>query len=113
MVIISIQEMVPLQTSNVVYKKKDRQLAGIWLAIFQDALNSGGDKYVPVVHKLMVGTLILMFVKSELAGDLSRIKRSKVMTGFSGMTGNRGSVSIHLDIHNSSFSFISAHLENE
>lgn len=69
------------------------------MALFQDALNSKGDKYVPVVHKLMVGTLILMFIKSDLTYNISKIKRSKVMTGFSGMTGNRGSVSIHLNYH--------------
>ena len=60
----------------------------------------------------MVGCFIIMFAKSELKHSIKNIRKVKVKTGFSGMTGNKGSVAIRFNFENTAFAFINTHLES-
>ena len=60
----------------------------------------------------MVGCFIIMFVKDEHRQKISVLRKVKVKTGFSGMTGNKGSVSIRFNFEDTSFAFLNAHLES-
>lgn len=105
--------MVPLNTSQVV-KGKDKQRAGVWQQIIQKALdrNSQGVSYIPIIQKVMVGCYIIMFAKQEHQTKLKCLRKVKVKTGFSGMTGNKGSVAIRFSFEDTAFAFINAHLES-
>ena len=60
----------------------------------------------------MVGCYIIMFVKEEHKNKITRIRKVKVQTGFSGMTGNKGSVGIRFNFEDTSFAFVNMHLES-
>jgi hypothetical protein len=74
--------------------------------------NPEGVKYIPVIQKVMVGCYIIMFAKEEHREKMSVIRKVKVKTGFSGMTGNKGSVAVRFNFENTSFSFLNSHLES-
>jgi hypothetical protein len=68
--------------------------------------------YIPIIQKVMVGCFIIMFVKEEHKDKITRIRKVKVQTGFSGMTGNKGSVGIRFNFDDTSFAFVNMHLES-
>ena len=74
--------------------------------------NPEGARYIPVIQKVMVGCYIIMFAKEEHREKISVIRKVKVKTGFSGMTGNKGSVAVRFNFENTSFSFLNSHLES-
>jgi len=53
-----------------------------------------------------------MFAKSIHKNKIKNIRKVKVKTGFSGMTGNKGSVAIRFNYEDTSFAFINCHLES-
>lgn len=59
----------------------------------------------------MVGCFIVMFTKIQLKNSIKNIRKVKVKTGFSGMTGNKGSVAIRFNFEDTAFAFINTHLE--
>ena len=65
-VIVGLQEMVELNTKNVI-KVKDKPRAAAWECIITNCLNQNrfGIQYIPVTQKLMVGCYIIMFAKRE------------------------------------------------
>ena len=101
--------MVPLNTKEVV-TGKDKQRALLWQEVFHNSL--GSDTYLPIIHKTMVGCEILMFAKISDQTKIKNLRKFKVKTGFSGMTGNKGSVAIRFNYEDTSFSFINTHLES-
>lgn len=60
----------------------------------------------------MVGCYIIMFAKNIHLSKIKNIRKVKVKTGFSGMTGNKGSVGIRFNFEDTSFAFINCHLES-
>lgn len=60
----------------------------------------------------MVGCFIIMFAKFELKDQIKFLRKCKVKTGFSGMTGNKGSVAIRFNYEDTSFAFVNVHLES-
>ena len=60
----------------------------------------------------MVGCFIIMFVNKSHQNKIKNIRKVKVKTGFSGMTGNKGSVAIRFNFEDTSFAFINNHLES-
>lgn len=106
--IVGLQEMVKLGTKEVVIGK-DKQRAKLWETIIQNSL---GSEYIPITMKTMVGCFIVMFAKVEHKHKIKNIRKVKVKTGFSGMTGNKGSVALRFNFENTSFAFINNHLES-
>ena len=111
--IVGLQEMVPLNTKEVI-KKKNKMVGEEWEQILQCSLNNNkaGVHYIPVLRKVMVGCFIIMFIKEELKLRLKMIRKFKVQTGFSGMTGNKGAVALSFHFDNTAFAFINCHLES-
>ena len=60
----------------------------------------------------MVGCYIVMFVKEEHKHKIKSIRKHKVKTGMSGMTGNKGSVALRFNFEDTSFAFVDVHLES-
>ncbi|XP_058778446.1 type IV inositol polyphosphate 5-phosphatase 7-like [Vicia villosa] len=70
----------------------------------------GRSKYCVVASKQMVGIFLTVWVRSELKDHVKNMKVSCVGRGLMGYLGNKGSISISMSLHETSFCFICSHL---
>ncbi|MFS7891637.1 putative endonuclease/exonuclease/phosphatase [Helianthus anomalus] len=70
----------------------------------------GNSMYCLVASKQMVGIYLTIWVKSDLRDDVRNMKVSCVGRGLMGYLGNKGSISISMSLHQTSFCFICSHL---
>ncbi|KAK9945263.1 hypothetical protein M0R45_010787 [Rubus argutus] len=68
------------------------------------------SRYCLVASKQMVGVFLTVWVKSDLRDDVRNMKVSCVGRGLMGYLGNKGSISISMSLHQTSFCFICSHL---
>ncbi|XP_064961855.1 type IV inositol polyphosphate 5-phosphatase 7-like [Musa acuminata AAA Group] len=68
------------------------------------------SRYCLVASKQMVGIFLTIWVRSEIRGDVKNLKVSCVGRGLMGYLGNKGSISISMSFHRTSFCFICSHL---
>ncbi|GJR78914.1 type I inositol polyphosphate 5-phosphatase 4-like protein [Tanacetum coccineum] len=71
---------------------------------------AGNSRYCLVASKQMVGIYLTIWVKSELRDDVRNMKVSCVGRGLMGYLGNKGSISISMTLHQTSFCFVCSHL---
>lgn len=74
------------------------------------SLQFGKDEYGLLVSHQLVGTTLSLFCRCALFPFIRNVEVAKKMTGFGGITGNKGSVAVFCDIMQTSFCFISSHL---
>ncbi|XP_010259103.1 PREDICTED: type IV inositol polyphosphate 5-phosphatase 7-like [Nelumbo nucifera] len=72
--------------------------------------SSGHSRYCLVASKQMVGIFLTVWVRSDLRDDVRNLKVSCVGRGLMGYLGNKGSISISMSVHQTSFCFICSHL---
>ncbi|GAB4841631.1 Type I inositol polyphosphate 5-phosphatase 4 [Ancistrocladus abbreviatus] len=70
----------------------------------------GQATYCLVASKQMVGIFPTIWVRSDLRDDVRNLKVSCVGRGLMGYLGNKGSISISLSLHQTSFCFICSYL---
>ncbi|XP_026664651.2 type IV inositol polyphosphate 5-phosphatase 7 [Phoenix dactylifera] len=70
----------------------------------------GQSRYCLVASKQMVGIFLTIWVRSEIRDDIRNLKVSCVGRGLMGYLGNKGSISISMSLHQTSFCFICCHL---
>ncbi|KDO68669.1 hypothetical protein CISIN_1g039092mg, partial [Citrus sinensis] len=70
----------------------------------------GPSRYCLVASKQMVGIFLTVWVKSDLRDSVRNMKVSCVGRGLMGYLGNKGSISISMSLHQTSFCFICSHL---
>ncbi|ESW29095.1 hypothetical protein PHAVU_002G042800 [Phaseolus vulgaris] len=70
----------------------------------------GHGRHCLVASKQMVGIFLTIWVRSELKDHVKNIKVSCVGRGLMGYLGNKGSISISMSLHETSFCFICSHL---
>ncbi|PKI56030.1 hypothetical protein CRG98_023570 [Punica granatum] len=70
----------------------------------------GNSRYCLVASKQMVGIFLTVWVRSELRDHVRNMKVSCVGRGLMGYLGNKGSISISMLLHQTSFCFICSHL---
>ncbi|XP_059660472.1 type I inositol polyphosphate 5-phosphatase 4-like [Cornus florida] len=70
----------------------------------------GHSRYCLVTSKQMVGVFLTVWVKSDLRDDVRNMKVSCVGRGLMGYLGNKGSISISMSLHQTSFCFVCSHL---
>ncbi|CDY15542.1 BnaA08g28260D [Brassica napus] len=68
------------------------------------------SQYCLVASKQMVGVFLTIWVKSELREHVKNMKVSCVGRGLMGYLGNKGSISISMLLHQTSFCFVCTHL---
>ncbi|XP_020093212.1 type I inositol polyphosphate 5-phosphatase 4-like isoform X1 [Ananas comosus] len=73
-------------------------------------MQSGNSRYCLVASKQMVGIFLTIWVRSEIRDDVKNLKVSCVGRGLMGYLGNKGSISISMSLHQTSFCFICSHL---
>ncbi|XP_074558481.1 type IV inositol polyphosphate 5-phosphatase 7-like [Curcuma longa] len=66
--------------------------------------------YCLVASKQMVGIFLTIWVRSDIRDDVRNLKVSCVGRGLMGYLGNKGSISISMSLHKTSFCFICSHL---
>ncbi|XP_031477450.1 type IV inositol polyphosphate 5-phosphatase 7-like isoform X1 [Nymphaea colorata] len=70
----------------------------------------GHSRYCLVASKQMVGIFLTVWVRSEIRDDVKNLKVSCVGRGLMGYLGNKGSISISMSVHRTSFCFVCSHL---
>lgn len=108
---IGFQEIVPLTAQQIV--QADPEKKRMWETKILDTLNRAPDqkgKYVLLRSQQLVGTALLVLVKSELVPVIRNVEAATHKTGLRGMSGNKGAVAIRLDYYDTNFCFITAHL---
>ncbi|KAK4419113.1 Type I inositol polyphosphate 5-phosphatase 8 [Sesamum alatum] len=71
---------------------------------------SGKHKYCLAASKQMVGIFLCVWVREDLYPHISSLKVSCVGRGIMGYLGNKGSISISMTLHQTSFCFVCTHL---
>ncbi|CAK9154408.1 unnamed protein product [Ilex paraguariensis] len=71
---------------------------------------TGQSRYCLVASKQMVGIFLTIWVRSDLRENIRNIKVSCVGRGLMGYLGNKGSISISMLLHQTSFCFVCSHL---
>ncbi|KAI3967955.1 hypothetical protein MKW92_043997 [Papaver armeniacum] len=72
--------------------------------------NSTSSRYSLAASKQMVGIFLCVWVRTDLNQHVSNLKVSCVGTGIMGYLGNKGSVSISMTLHQTTFCFVCTHL---
>nr|CAB3452071.1 unnamed protein product [Digitaria exilis] len=76
----------------------------------QNDEQSNRSRYCLVASKQMVGIFLTVWVRNEIRDDVRNLKVSCVGRGLMGYLGNKGSISISMSLHQTSFCFICCHL---
>ncbi|KAL0409821.1 UNVERIFIED_CONTAM: Type I inositol polyphosphate 5-phosphatase 8 [Sesamum latifolium] len=72
--------------------------------------DSGKHKYCLAASKQMVGIFLCVWVREDLYPHISSLKVSCVGRGIMGYLGNKGSISISMRLHQTTFCFVCTHL---
>ncbi|XAR54700.1 hypothetical protein NMG60_11029957 [Bertholletia excelsa] len=70
----------------------------------------GHSGYCLILSKQMVGIFLTIWVKSDLRENVRNMKVSCVGRGLMGYLGNKGSISVSMLLHQTSFCFVCSHL---
>ncbi|RZC90332.1 hypothetical protein C5167_031044, partial [Papaver somniferum] len=72
--------------------------------------NSTSSRYSLAASKQMVGIFLCVWVRTDLNQHVSNLKVSCVGRGIMGYLGNKGSVSISMTLHRTTFCLVCTHL---
>ncbi|KAJ7068496.1 inositol polyphosphate phosphatase [Mycena amicta] len=109
--VLGFQEIVPLTAQQIV--QTDPEKRRVWEARIMDTLDRRPNKksdYVLLRSEQLVGTALLVIVKSGLTPVMRNVEAASRKTGLRGMSGNKGAVAVRLEYHDTSFCFVTAHL---
>ncbi|XP_007050534.2 PREDICTED: type I inositol polyphosphate 5-phosphatase 4 [Theobroma cacao] len=95
---------------NTQYSQYSPMSYGGSFAMEESNRQMGHSRYCLVASKQMVGIFLTVWVKSDLRDDVRNMKVSCVGRGLMGYLGNKGSISISMSLHQTSFCFVCSHL---
>ncbi|KAH6802581.1 DNAse I-like superfamily protein [Perilla frutescens var. frutescens] len=130
--VVGFQEIVPLNAGNVL-GQEDCGPAERWLSLIREALNQNADipvsnkprvsfsdflsfeddhhrRYCLAASKQMVGIFLCVWVPHHFYHHITSLKVSCVGTGIMGYLGNKGSISVSMILHQTTFCFVCTHL---
>ncbi|KFM68462.1 Type II inositol-1,4,5-trisphosphate 5-phosphatase, partial [Stegodyphus mimosarum] len=104
--VVGFQE---LDLSKEVYLFTDTPKEEEWLEAVKAGLNSTVSyKLVKLIR--LVGIMMIVFIKEELAEHVKNVAAETVGTGIMGKLGNKGGVAVRLDFHRTPICFVNCHL---
>ena len=107
---IGLQEVVELNTANIVMNKEDKQkVLKEWGIIIEKTLMKIG-KYKKLVEMNLVGINFYFYVLEKDADNISNLTNKFVKTGLGGTAGNKGSCCINFNYYTTSISVACSHL---
>ncbi|KAF6139982.1 hypothetical protein GIB67_020373 [Kingdonia uniflora] len=83
---------------------------GRFISMEERVRSLGNSRYCLVASKQMVGIFLTVWVRNDLTDAVRNLKVSCVGRGLMGYLGNKGSISISMSLHNTTFCFICSHL---
>ncbi|KAL4369323.1 hypothetical protein GQ457_05G002830 [Hibiscus cannabinus] len=96
--------------ANAHYSRYSPMSYGGSFALEESSRPMEHSRYCLVASKQMVGIFLTVWVKSDLRDDVRNLKVSCVGRGLMGYLGNKGSISISMSLHRTSFCFVCSHL---
>ncbi|EQC25891.1 hypothetical protein SDRG_16263 [Saprolegnia diclina VS20] len=111
-VAVGFQEIVDLNAVNVVVNNMTATRSQQWEESLSAALNGhmSNDNYDVVLHKHLVGILLIVFVKREHVPFVSDVMGATAGVGIMGVMGNKGGVAVRLRLYDSTLCFVCSHL---
>ncbi|GAM28957.1 hypothetical protein SAMD00019534_121330 [Acytostelium subglobosum LB1] len=116
-IVIGLQEIVDMKATAIVKAtaadgmlNKDKAYHPWKHDIEQTLALCSGATYVKVMSKLLVGLMIMVFVKEEHAPFVEDACRADVPCGAMGKIGNKGGVAIRFSLYKTGFCFVNSHL---
>eukprot|EP01134_Creolimax_fragrantissima_P007454 CFRG7454T1 len=82
---------------------------GLWSPFVEKCLLQMG-RYVRVRHQQLVGLLIMVYVKADIAQDVRDVADAWVGVGLMNLMGNKGAVAVRFRLHGTTFCFVNCHL---
>ncbi|KAK8861609.1 hypothetical protein IAR55_002432 [Kwoniella newhampshirensis] len=108
---IAFQEIVELTPGQIL--QTDPAKKRMWEKYIMDtfAMRKGKkSEYLLFRGEQLVGTALIVLVKSDLAKCMRGVESTTKKTGLQGLSGNKGGVGIRFDLFDSSICFVSCHL---
>jgi len=107
---IGLQEVVELNTANVISNSDDKQkVLKDWGEKIEKTLNTIGQ-YKKLIEMNLVGINFYFYILEKDANNVNNLKSRFVKTGFGGTAGNKGSCCINFHYLNTSISVACSHL---
>ncbi|POV95389.1 hypothetical protein PSTT_16311 [Puccinia striiformis] len=107
---VSFQEIVKLSPQQIMITDPEKKSR--WERIILKSLENRADKkssYAVIRSDQLVGAALIILAKTELVPAVRSVEAKTKKTGLKGIAGNKGAVAIRLDIHDTSFCFVTAH----
>eukprot|EP00164_Ancoracysta_twista_P007937 GFYU01011378.1.p1 GENE.GFYU01011378.1~~GFYU01011378.1.p1 ORF type:complete len:727 (-),score=210.50 GFYU01011378.1:188-2368(-) len=106
---VGFQEFVELTAQAMVVT--DTARIKEWDDAINETLNKGEHNYLPVMSKMLVGLMLIVYVKDELVPHIKQLYSDSVGVGIMNMMGNKGAVSIRFQVFDSTVCFVNTHLD--
>jgi phosphatidylinositol-bisphosphatase len=107
---VGFQEIVDLNAMNVALdSSKTYARSQFWHAQIMECLGSAGT-FIPVMQKSLVGILLIVYAKENIAPHIQDVRSASAGVGLMGMMGNKGGVTIRMNIHDTPICFVCSHL---
>ncbi|TKA51445.1 hypothetical protein B0A53_05358 [Rhodotorula sp. CCFEE 5036] len=82
-----------------------------WRAAIERALSTqGSPSYTKLHSRQLVGGLILVYVRSDIAENVSAVTSTSLATGLLGVMANKGAVAVRLKYLDTPLTFVNSHL---
>lgn len=104
LIAVSLQEIVELNPTQIM--NVDPEIRFAWEAVFSELLR---PDYALLVGNQLVGTTLSVYCRTSALPHIRGVEVASKKTGFGGITGNKGSVAVRLDWHDTSLCIVASH----